>query len=42
MDPSYFIGRAPQQVRKFLKAEVEPALPSRKDLVNNAAAELHV
>jgi adenylosuccinate lyase len=43
MDPSYFIGRTPQQVRNFLKAEVEPALlPFRKDLVNSPAAELHV
>jgi len=43
MDPSTFIGRAPQQVRKFLKAEVEPALqPYSKDLVNSAAAELYV
>lgn len=41
LDPATFIGRAPQQVDRFLAEEVEPALaPYRAEL--GGAAELHV
>jgi adenylosuccinate lyase len=42
LDPSTFIGRAPQQVEKFVATEVEAALqPYKKSLVNEVA-ELYV
>lgn len=44
MDPRTFIGRAPEQVKKFLEREVEPVLlPYEEQIANGvAAAELHV
>ncbi|EFW19892.1 adenylosuccinase ade13 [Coccidioides posadasii str. Silveira] len=43
LDPSSFIGRAPQQVEKFITEEVDRALEQYKiDLVNTAAADLKV
>ncbi|KAI1920400.1 adenylosuccinase ade13 [Ophidiomyces ophidiicola] len=43
LDPSSFIGRAPQQVEKFISEEVDVALqPYKVDLLNTAAAELKV
>lgn len=43
LDPATFIGRAPQQVEKFLRVEVEVALkPYRDRLTNMEVAELHV
>ena len=43
MDPATFIGRAPQQVQKFLKNEVVPALaPYEQHLINGVASELNV
>lgn len=34
LDPSTFIGRAPEQVDEFLKEEVQPALAKYPGLVN--------
>ncbi|KAF2754198.1 adenylosuccinate lyase [Pseudovirgaria hyperparasitica] len=43
MEPSSFIGRAPQQVEKFITGEVEDALrPYNIDLQNVKAAQLNV
>lgn len=43
MDPSTFIGRAPQQVDRFLKNYVEPALkPYEAILTKESKAELSV
>lgn len=43
MDPSTFIGRAPQQVDRFLKSYVEPALkPYAAVLTKESKAELSV
>ncbi|KMU72281.1 adenylosuccinate lyase [Coccidioides immitis RMSCC 3703] len=43
LDPSSFIGRAPQQVEKFITEEVDRALEQYKiDLLNTAAADLKV
>ena len=43
MNPTTFVGRAPEQVAAFLKKEVEPALePYAADIVNGVAAELKV
>jgi len=43
LDPSTFVGRAPQQVDRFLKDYVTPALaPYKAQLENVKAAELSV
>ncbi|KAK4050104.1 adenylosuccinase ade13 [Microbotryomycetes sp. JL201] len=43
LDPSTFVGRAPQQVDRFLKDYVEPALaPYKEQLAQVQAAELSV
>jgi adenylosuccinate lyase len=43
LDPSTFVGRAPEQVVGFVKEWVEPALkPYEEDLKNVQAAELSV
>jgi adenylosuccinate lyase len=42
LDAKTFVGRAPQQVSKFLKAEVDPALAKYKDKIGSEAAELSV
>jgi adenylosuccinate lyase len=43
LDPKTFIGRCPEQVDKFLKEWVEPALKPFSKAINNAqAAELSV
>lgn len=42
MDAKTFIGRAPQQVTKFLSVEVEPALKKYGDAVKSVTAELSV
>ena len=43
LDPSTFVGRAPQQVNKFVKDWVEPALkPYAEDLKSIKTAELSV
>ncbi|KAL5525112.1 ADE13 [Sanghuangporus sanghuang] len=45
LDPRSFVGRAPEQVDKFLKEWVEPALAEeefRKQIQSAAKAELHV
>jgi len=33
LDPSRHVGRAPEQVKEFLEAEVDPVLKARKDLL---------
>jgi len=33
IDPSKFVGRAPQQVDEFVKAEVDPVLEAHKELL---------
>ena len=33
LDPASHVGRAPEQVREFLKEEVDPVLKARKDLL---------
>ncbi|BDD59250.1 adenylosuccinase ade13 [Monascus purpureus] len=43
LDPSTFVGRAPQQVEKFTSTEVKNALkPYEKHLLTAVAADLHV
>ena len=45
LDPRSFVGRAPEQVDKFLKEWVEPAVADeefKKYLQGAAKAELHV
>ena len=42
LDAKTFVGRAPQQVSKFLKAEVEPAVAKYADKFGGEAAELSV
>jgi adenylosuccinate lyase len=42
LDAKTFVGRAPQQVSKFLKVEVEPVVAKYKDLMKGEAAELSV
>ena len=43
LNPSSFIGRAPEQVDVFLKDWVEPALAEFKDIVEKSGrVELHV
>lgn len=43
MDPKDFIGRAPQQVERFVKEEVEPAIaPYKEYIAKSGVAELHV
>lgn len=43
LDPSTFVGRAPQQVEKFLEQWVKPALaPYQSELENVQAAQLSV
>ena len=43
LDPKTFVGRAPEQVDKFVQKWVQPALkPYEKDLANIQAAELSV
>ena len=41
LDPSTFVGRAPEQVRAFIEAEVEPALQPYQAVLG-ATTELHV
>ena len=41
LEPATFVGRAPQQVDEFLKAEVKPIRQKYSDLLGQAA-ELHV
>jgi adenylosuccinate lyase len=36
MDPSTFVGRAPEQVHEFLKEWVEPALKPYEEVVQSA------
>jgi adenylosuccinate lyase len=36
MDPSLFVGRAPQQVDEFVAEEVEPMLKANQDLLSVA------
>ena len=33
MDPSLFVGRAPQQVDEFVQEEIDPVLAKNKDLL---------
>ena len=45
LDPQTFIGRAPEQVDKFLKEWVEPALAERElkeAVADGGKVELHV
>lgn len=43
MDPKDFIGRAPEQVERFVKEEVEPAIaPYKEFIAQSGVAELHV
>jgi adenylosuccinate lyase len=42
LDAKTFIGRAPQQVSKFLKVEVQPALAKYADSIGSETAELSV
>jgi adenylosuccinate lyase len=43
LDPKTFIGRCPQQVDRFIKEWVEPALAAHKEAILNAkVAELSV
>ena len=43
LDPKTFIGRAPQQVEKFNRREVQPALKKYEDFLNEGRkADLHV
>ena len=41
LEPATFIGRAPQQVERFLREEVEPSLKGMSS-VRNEAVELQV
>jgi adenylosuccinate lyase len=38
MDPSTFIGRAPEQVHEFLKEWVEPALKPYEEVLRQAGS----
>jgi len=43
LDPSKYIGRAPQQVTRFIAEEVEPAIAPYKDqIADSSTAELNV
>lgn len=43
LNPGDFIGRAPQQVERFVKEEVEPAIqPYREYIAQSGVSELHV
>ncbi|KAF2403189.1 putative adenylosuccinate lyase Ade13 [Trichodelitschia bisporula] len=42
LDPSTFIGRAPQQVEKFLRVEIAPALAKYEGQIKAETAELSV
>lgn len=43
LDPKDFIGRSPQQVERFVKEEVEPAIqPYREYIAQSGVSELHV
>ncbi|CAD6886379.1 unnamed protein product [Tilletia controversa] len=43
LEPSTFVGRAPQQVESFVKKWVQPAIaPYQKDIANATKAELNV
>ena len=43
LDPSTFVGRAPQQVEKFLSTEVKNALkPYETHIANAGTSALHV
>lgn len=42
LDPSTFVGRAPQQTEKFVKKDVAKALEPHQQYVNNAKVELNV
>jgi adenylosuccinate lyase len=35
VDPRRYVGRAPEQVEEFLRAEVDPVLAARKDLLGD-------
>lgn len=42
LDPSTFVGRAPQQTEKFIKNDVAKALEPHKQYINTAKVELNV
>jgi adenylosuccinate lyase len=42
LEPSTFIGRAPQQVEKFVETEVKAALEPYRERIVKDVAELHV
>lgn len=43
LDPKDFIGRSPQQVERFVKEEVEPAIQTYKEFISKSGvSELHV
>ena len=42
MDPSRFIGRAPQQVERFVASVVEPDPPAGTPAILGQASELRV
>ena len=43
LDASTFVGRAPQQVEKFIVTEVQSALqPFEEHVIGSVAADLHV
>lgn len=43
LNPDNFIGRAPQQVERFVKEEVEPAIAPYKEYISQSGvSELHV
>merc|ERR1712226_985515 len=39
MDPSQFVGRAPEQVTEFLSQDIEPVLEANKELLNVASVD---
>ncbi len=42
LDPSLYIGRAPQQVVDFIEEEVQPVLDANKDLLDMKEIDLKV
>ena len=42
LDPSLYIGRAPQQVVDFIEEEVQPVLDANKDLLTMIEIDLKV
>lgn len=42
LDPSLYIGRAPQQVEDFIEEEVTPILEANADLIDKSEVDLKV